>query len=310
MKKIYLDNAATTPLRQEVIAEMMQVLQNDFGNPSSTHSFGRSAKTVLETSRKSIAKWMGCNAQEIIFTSNATEATNWILKSAVKDLQVQRIITSKVEHHATLYTVKHLQSKYNIAVDFVNIIPTGAIDMTHLVDLLAKEGKTLVTLMHVNNEIGVIQDIDAIGQLLKDKGVIFHVDAAQSAGKLPINLQKLPIDLMSLSAHKNYGPKGVGALYVRHKPRIRIQPQSFGGGQEGGLRAGTLPTHQIVGMGEAFELSEAERIEEQARLLALRQHLWAGISMLPGIHLNGSVTQRVAGNLNVSFSGIDGATLL
>jgi cysteine desulfurase len=194
-------------------------------------------------------------------------------------------------------------------VTYLSPQSNGLLSLASLEEAL-REDTVLVSIMHVNNEIGVVQDIGAIGALLKGKGIIFHVDAAQSAGKLAINLRELAVDLMSFSAHKNYGPKGVGALYVRHQPRIRLQPQSFGGGHEGGLRAGTLPTHQIAGMGEAFALGEAGRLDEQSRLLRLRQKLWEGICGLPGICLNGSADERIAGNLNFSFSGIDGGALL
>ena len=215
MKKIYLDNAATTPLRQEVIEEMMNVLQDSFGNPSSTHSFGRSAKTILETSRKSIAKLLNCSAQEIIFTSSATEATNWILKNAVTNLGIKRIITSKVEHHATLYTVNNLQKEFGIEVDFVKILPSGTIDYTHLVDLLSKEGKTLVTLMHVNNEIGSVLDIEKIGRICHQNQALFHCDTVQSIGKVEFDLNTIPVDFLVASAHKFHGPKGVGFAFVR-----------------------------------------------------------------------------------------------
>ena len=301
MKKIYLDNAATTPLRQEVIAEMMQVLQNDFGNPSSTHSFGRSAKTVLETSRKSMAKWMGCNAQEIIFTSNATEATNWILKSAVKDLQVQRIITSNMEHHATLYTVKHLQSKYNIAVDFVNILPTGAIDMTHLVDLLAKEGKTLVTLMHVNNEIGTVLDIEKTGRICHQHHALFHCDTVQSVGKTEMNLHELPVDFIVASAHKFHGPKGAGFAYV--KKGIVLQPLLFGGEQEKGLRAGTEAIHQVAGMAKALELSHELLDSERAEIGELKTYCEAQLKAnFPEVKVNGTDTFYNILNVLLPFS--------
>ena len=229
MKKIYLDNAATTPLRDEVISEMMQVLQNEFGNPSSTHSFGRGAKNIIETSRKSIAKVLGCAAQEIIFTSSATEATNWILNSAVKDLNIKRIITSKIEHHATLYTVKHLQKQYGIEVDYVNTLPSGSIDITHLVNLLSKEVKTLVTLMHVNNEIGTVLDIEKTGRICHQHNAIFHCDTVQSIGKTEFNLHELPVDFIVASAHKFHGPKGVGFAYV--KKGMLLQPFLFGGEQ-------------------------------------------------------------------------------
>jgi cysteine desulfurase len=301
MKKIYLDNAATTPLRQEVISEMMNVLQNDFGNPSSTHSFGRSAKTVLETSRKSIAKLMGCNAQEIIFTSNATEATNWILKSAVKDLHVQRIITSKIEHHATLYTVRHLQNKHNIEVDFVNILPNGAIDMTHLVDLLSKEGKTLVTLMHVNNEIGTVLELEKTGRICHQHNALFHCDTVQSVGKTEFNLNELPVDFVVASAHKFHGPKGAGFAYV--KKGIVLQPILYGGEQEKGLRAGTEAVHQVAGMAKALELSYEFLNSERKDIANLKSYCEAQlIANFTDIKVNGRDTFYNIINVLLPFS--------
>ncbi len=286
MKKIYLDNAATTPLREEVINEMMQVLQNDFGNPSSTHSFGRSAKTIMETSRKTIAKLLGCAAQEIIFTSNATEATNWILKSAVKDLHVQRIITSKIEHHATLYTVKHLQNEFGIEVDFVNILPSGAIDTTHLVNLLSKEVKTLVTLMHVNNEIGTVLDIEKTGRICHQHHALFHCDTVQSIGKNEFNLHELPVDFIVASAHKFHGPKGVGFAYI--KKGMLLQPFLFGGEQEKGLRAGTEAVHQVAGMAKALELSY-EHLDAERKYIADLKNYCASLlqTNFPEIKTNG-----------------------
>ena len=301
MKKIYLDNAATTPLRQEVISEMMNVLQNDFGNPSSTHSFGRSAKTVLETSRKSIAKLIGCNAQEIIFTSNATEATNWILKSAVKDLHVQRIITSKIEHHATLYTVKNLQAKYGIEVDFVNILPNGCVDMTHLVDLLSKEGKTLVTLMHVNNEIGTVLDIEKTGRICHQHHALFHCDTVQSVGKTELNLHELPVDFIVASAHKFHGPKGAGFAYV--KKGIVLQPLLFGGEQEKGLRAGTEAVHQVAGMAKALELSYEHLDAERKYIANLKTYCEQQLNTnFPEIKVNGTDTFYNILNVLLPFS--------
>lgn len=301
MKKIYLDNAATTPIRQEVISEMVNVLQNDYGNPSSTHSFGRSAKTVLETSRKSIAKLMGCNAQEIIFTANATEASNWILKSAVKDLNIQRIITSRIEHHATLYTVRHLQNKYSIPVDFVNILPNGSIDMTHLVDLLSKDVKTLVTLMHVNNEIGTVLDIEKTGRICHQHNALFHCDTVQSVGKMELNLHELAVDFAVASAHKFHGPKGVGFAYV--KKGIVLQPLLFGGEQEKGLRAGTEAVHQVAGMAKALELSYENLIVERNHIADLKSYCISQLSAnFPDIKVNGTNTFYNILNVLLPFS--------
>jgi cysteine desulfurase len=301
MKKVYLDNAATTPLRQEVIDEMIQVLKDDFGNPSSTHSFGRSAKTILETSRKTIAKLMGCNAQELVFTSNATEATNWLLKSAVRDLKVERIITSKMEHHATLYTVKYLQNHFGIEVDYVDVLPTGAIDISHLVQLLGKEGKTLVTLMHVNNEIGTVLDIEKVGRICHQHHALFHCDTVQSIGKLTFNLHDLPVDFVVASAHKFHGPKGAGFAYV--KKGIVVQPFLYGGEQEKGLRAGTEAIHQVAGMAKALQLSYEHLDAEQSFITDLKAYCEVQLKAnFPEIKVNGKDTFYNILNVLLPFS--------
>lgn len=301
MKKIYLDNAATTSIRQEVIDEMINVMQNDFGNPSSTHSFGRSAKTVLETSRKSIAKILGCNAQEIIFTSNATEASNWILKSAVRDLQVKRIITSKIEHHATLYTVRFLKKQYGIEVDFVNVLPNGAIDISHLVQLLSGSEKTLVTLMHVNNEIGTVLDIEKVGRICQQHSTLFHCDTVQSIGKTELKLHEIPVDFVVASAHKFHGPKGAGFAYV--KKGIILQPFLYGGEQEKGLRAGTEAVHQVAGMSRALELSHEHLVEERQAISDLKNYCEAQLKLnFPDIKINGTDTFYNILNVLLPFS--------
>ena len=312
-RPLYFDYMATTPVDPRVVEVMVQYLSptGHFGNPASiTHVYGQKAALAVERARKQVATAIGATEADIIFTSGATEANNLAILGAARFYQRKgrHVITLSTEHKAVLDSF-HQLAREGFEVTYLEPQSDGLLNISSLAEAL-REDTVLVSIMHVNNEIGVIQDINAIGQLLRGKGIIFHVDAAQSAGRLPINLGYLPVDLMSLSAHKNYGPKGIGALYVRQKPRIRLQPQSFGGGQEGGLRAGTLPTHQIVGMGEAFALSEALRIEEQPRILKLRQHLWEGISHLPGIQLNGSTALRIAGNLNVSFKHIDGAELI
>ena len=301
MKKIYLDNAATTPLRHEVIAEMTQVLQNDFGNPSSTHSFGRSAKNILESSRKSIAKILGCAAQELIFTTNATEASNWILTSAVKDLKIQRIITSKIEHHATLYTVKNLQQQYGIEVDYVKILPSGAVDATHLVDLLSKSPNTLVSLMQVNNEIGTVLDIEKIGRICHQHHALFHCDSVQAVGKTEYNLQDIPVDFIVASAHKFHGPKGIGFAYV--KKGIVLQPLLFGGEQEKGLRAGTEAVHQVAGMAKALELSYTHLESERNYITELKNYCITELQThFPEIKINGEVTFYNILNVLLPFS--------
>ena len=287
MKKVYLDNASTTAIRPEVITEMTKILSEDYGNPSSTHSFGRNAKSILELSRKSIAKHLNVSAQEIIFTSCGTEATNWILCSAVKDLKVKRIITSKIEHHAVLYTVLALQKEYDIQVDYVAVRPNGEIDITHLVELLSQEKKTLVSLMHVNNEIGTVLNLDRISTICQEHNVLFHSDTVQSIGKTVIDLQKLPIDFIVASAHKFHGPKGVGFAFVRKNSGL--QPLFYGGEQEKGLRAGTEALHQIAGMAKALSLSYANLEAEKNSIAELRTYLINQLKIeFPEFKINGS----------------------
>lgn len=286
MKKVYLDNASTTAMRPEVIQEMIKVMTEDFGNPSSTHSFGRNGKTVLELSRKSIAKHLNCSAQEIIFTSGGTEADNWILRSAVEDLKVERIITTKIEHHAVLHAVMALQSDYNIQVDYVNINPDGSIDLTHLSNLLSEEKKTIVSLMHVNNETGTVLDLDRVGVICKQYGVLFHSDTVQSVGKTEIDLQKIPVDFILASAHKFHGPKGVGFAFVRKNSGL--QPLIFGGEQEKGLRAGTEAVHQIAGMAKALSLSYENLDQERKYITDLKMYLIEQLEIhFPGFRING-----------------------
>ncbi len=312
-KPIYFDYMATTPIDPRVIERMVEFMGPDahFGNPASTtHAYGLVAAQAIEHARLQIAETVGALADDIIFTSGATEANNLALFGAARFYQRKgrHIITLSTEHLAVLDCVKQLERE-GFEVTRLNPQADGLLDLSVLAQAL-REDTILVSVMHVNNEIGVIHDIAAIGELLRGKGIIFHVDAAQSAGKLLIDLTQIAVDLMSFSAHKLYGPKGVGALYVRHKPRVRLQPILFGGGHEQGLRSGTLATHQIVGMGEAFAMAHANRVAEQARILKLRERLWEGICELPGIQLNGHREQRIAGNLNVSFPGFEGHDLL
>ena len=312
-KPIYFDYMATTPVDPCVIEKMVRYLgpDGDFGNPASTqHRYGQTAALAVEHARAQIADLAGASAEEIVFTSGATEANNLAILGAARFYQRKgrHIITMITEHKAVLDSVHQLKRE-GFEVTYLQPEPDGRLNLA-ILEAALRDDTLLVSIMHVNNEIGVIQDIAAIGNVLRGRGIVFHVDAAQSAGKLPIDLSCLPVDLMSFSAHKIYGPKGIGALYVRHKPRIRLQPQSFGGGHEGGLRSGTLATHQIVGMGEAFALAKISLSEEQERILTLRQQLWDGIKQIPGIRLNGHEYQRIAGNLNVSFEGMDGALLL
>jgi cysteine desulfurase len=287
MKKVYLDNASTTAIRPEVIQEMTKVMTEDFGNPSSTHSFGRNAKSILELSRKSIAKHLNTSAQEIIFTSCGTEANNWILRSAVKDLKVKRIITSKIEHHAVLYTLLVLQSEYDIQVDYVAVKPNGEIDITDLVELLSQETKTLVSLMHVNNEIGTVLDLERVGRICKQYNALFHSDTVQSLGKTEIDLQAIPIDFIVASAHKFHGPKGVGFAFVRKNSGL--QPLFYGGEQEKGLRAGTEALHQIAGMAKALDHSYTNLETERAYISELKKYLITQLEIeFPTFAINGT----------------------
>lgn len=288
MKKVYLDNASTTALRPEVIQEMTKVLKEDYGNPSSTHSLGRTAKNILELSRKSIAKNLNATAQEIIFTSCSTEANNWILRSAVKDLKVKRIITSKIEHHAVLYTALALEKEFGIQVDYVAIKPNGEIDITDLVELLSQEKKTLVSLMHVNNETGTVLDLERIGRICQEHNVLFHSDTVQSIGKTIIDLQKIPVDFIVASAHKFHGPKGAGFAFIRKNSGL--QPLFFGGEQEKGLRAGTEALHQIAGMAKALELSYSNLETDKEHIAELRNYLITQLEIeFPTFKINGTI---------------------
>ncbi|MFC0778092.1 cysteine desulfurase family protein [Flavobacterium sp. HJSW_4] len=286
MKKVYLDNASTTAMRPEVIQEMTKIMLEDYGNPSSTHSFGRNGKTILELSRKSIAKHLNCTAQEIIFTSGGTEADNWILRSAVEDLKVERIITSKIEHHAVLHSVWALQEEYNIQVDYVKVNPDGSLDLTHLSNLLSDEKKTIVSLMHVNNETGTILDLDRVSLICKQYNALFHSDTVQSIGKTEIDLQKTPIDFILASAHKFHGPKGIGFAFIRKNSGL--QPLLFGGEQEKGLRAGTEAVHQIAGMAKALSISYEKLEEERAYILGLKNYVIEQLEIhFPDFRING-----------------------
>ena len=288
MKKVYLDNAATTPIRAEVIQEMIKIMETDFGNPSSTHSFGRQAKSVLELSRKSIAKELNVSSQEIIFTSGGTEANNWILRSAIKDLKITRIISSKIEHHAVLHTIEALQKEFMIQVDFVKILPNGEIDVTHLVTLLSENIPTLVSLMHVNNEIGTVLDIALIARICKQHNAYFHSDTVQSIGKFSFDLQQISIDFLVASAHKFHGPKGVGFAFIRKG--IGFNPVFFGGKQEKGMRPGTEATHNIVGMAKALELSYSELEIHKEFIISLKKYLVEKLQFhFKGFKINGNV---------------------
>ncbi|MBS1220634.1 MAG: IscS subfamily cysteine desulfurase [Proteobacteria bacterium] len=311
---IYLDYAATTPLDPRVAEVLGQHLSRDgiFGNPSSSsHAFGRAAARAVETARAHVAALLDADPREIIWTSGATEANNLALFGAMRAYarKGRHLVTSKTEHKAVLDVCRRLERE-GCAAAYLDPDPDGLIPPERVAAALRSD-TVLVSLMHVNNETGVVQDLAAIGAITRSRGVLLHVDAAQSAGKLPLDLQALPVDLLSLSAHKLYGPKGIGALYVRQRPnRVRLEPLLFGGGQERGLRAGTLPTHQIAAMGEAFRIAGEDMADEQARIRELRDRLWQGLAGLGEVELNGHPGRNVAGILNVSFAGIAAEALL
>ncbi|MBL0013184.1 MAG: cysteine desulfurase [Flavobacterium sp.] len=287
MKKVYLDNAATTSIYPEVIQEMTKVMQEDFGNPSSSHSFGRQSKSVLEFSRKSIAKLLNATAQEVIFTSGGTEANNWVLRNAVTTLKVERVISSKIEHHAVLHVLEALQKEFSITIDYVAILPNGEIDVTHLVTLLSDDKRTLVSLMHVNNEIGTVLDLDLIGRICKQHQAYFHSDTVQSIGKASFDVQQLPIDFLVASAHKFHGPKGVGFAFVRKG--IAVSPILYGGEQEKGIRPGTESIHNIAGMAKALEISYANLADNLTYISDLKSYLVLQLqSFFPGFQINGN----------------------
>ncbi|MCE2594574.1 IscS subfamily cysteine desulfurase [Motilimonas cestriensis] len=310
---IYLDYSATTPVDPRVAEKMMQYLTLDgnFGNPASrSHRFGWQAEEAVDIARNDIADLVNADPREIVFTSGATEANNLAIKGIAEfyGKKGKHIITSKTEHKAVLDPCRQLE-RDGFEVTYLEPDTDGIISVEQVKAAL-RDDTILVSIMHVNNEIGVIQDIAAIGELCRANKIYFHVDAVQSVGKLPIDLQELKVDLMSFSAHKIYGPKGIGALYVRRKPRIRLEAQMHGGGHERGMRSGTLPTHQIVGMGEAFRIAKLEMAEESDRILALRERLWNGVKDMEEVYINGSMEHRIAGNLNVSFNYVEGESLV
>ncbi|MBA4503501.1 IscS subfamily cysteine desulfurase [Marinobacterium marinum] len=310
---IYLDYAATTPVDPRVADLMMQCLTPDgnFGNPASrSHLFGWKAEEAVEAARRQVADLLGADPREIVWTSGATESDNLAIKGVAHfySKKGKHIITSKIEHKAVLDPCRQLERE-GFEVTYLEPDSDGLITAQQVTDAL-REDTILVSLMHVNNEIGTVTDIAAIGEVTRANGVLFHVDAAQSAGKLPIDLNEMKVDLMSVCAHKIYGPKGVGALYVRRKPRVRLEALIHGGGHERGMRSGTLPTHQIVGMGEAFRIAGEEMAAETARLEALRQRLWDGVQDMEEVHLNGSAEHNVPGVLNISFAFVEGESLL
>ena len=308
---IYLDYSATTPVDPRVVDAMIPWLREQFGNPASrSHPFGWAAEKAVEQAREQVAALVGCDPRELVWTSGATESTNLALKGAAhfyKD-RGRHLVTLRTEHKATLDTMRELERE-GFEVTYLDVDSDGLVSVDALSAAL-RDDTILVSILMVNNEIGVIQDIAAFGELLRDRKILFHVDAAQATGKVPIDLSALKVDLMSFSAHKTYGPKGIGALYVRRKPRVRLEAQIHGGGHERGMRSGTLATHQIVGMGEAFRLAGLEMGTENERIRMLRDRLWAGLRQMDEVYLNGSLEQRVPHNLNVSFNYVEGESLI
>lgn len=308
---IYMDYSATTPVDPRVAEKMIPYITEHFGNPASrSHPYGWEAEDAVEQARGHVANLVNADPREIVFTSGATESNNLALKG-IAQFYAERgkhIITVKTEHKAILDTARELE-RIGFEVTYLDVLENGLLDLNVLKAALRPD-TILVSVMMVNNEIGVIQDIAQIGEICREHGAFFHVDAAQATGKVDIDLNVLKVDLMSFSAHKTYGPKGIGALYVRRKPRVRLEAQMHGGGHERGMRSGTLATHQIVGMGEAFRLAKLEMIEENARIKALRDRLWAGLSDMEEVHLNGDMERRVPHNLNVSFNFVEGESLM
>jgi len=308
---IYMDYSATTPVDPRVAEMMIPYLTEKFGNPASrSHSFGWVADEAVERAREQVAALVNADPKEIVWTSGATESNNLALKGAAHFYadKGKHIVTVQTEHKAILDTVRELE-RQGFSATYLDPEPNGLIDLD-LLKAALRPDTTIVSVMLVNNEIGVIQDIAAIGEICRERGILFHVDAAQATGKVEIDLQKLKVDLMSFSAHKTYGPKGIGALYVRRKPRVRLEAQMHGGGHERGFRSGTLATHQIVGMGEAFRIAREEMATENERIRMLRDRLWKGLSGMEEVYLNGDMEHRVAHNLNVSFNFVEGESLI
>ncbi|EKP0315788.1 IscS subfamily cysteine desulfurase [Aeromonas veronii] len=310
---IYLDYSATCPVDPRVAEKMMQCLTMDglFGNPASrSHRFGWQAEEAVDLARNQVADLIGADPREIVFTSGATESNNLAIKgvSHFYASKGKHIITSKTEHKAVLDTCRQLERE-GFEVTYLEPMPNGLFTI-EMIENAMRDDTILVSIMHVNNEIGVVQNIAAIGELCRSRKILLHVDAVQSVGKIPVDVEALKVDLLSVSAHKVYGPKGIGALFVRRKPRVRLEAQMHGGGHERGMRSGTLPTHQIVGMGEAFRIAKEEMVSEGERILALRQRLWNGIKDIEAVYINGDLDQRVPGNLNVSFAYVEGESLI
>ncbi|MDR5750157.1 MULTISPECIES: IscS subfamily cysteine desulfurase [unclassified Caballeronia] len=308
---IYMDYSATTPVDPRVVDKMIPYLREQFGNPASrSHQYGWDAERAVEQARENVAALVNCDPREIIWTSGATESDNLAIKGAAHFYKSRgkHLITVKTEHKAVLDTMRELERE-GFEVTYLDVKDDGLIDLDKL-QAAIRPDTILVSVMSVNNEIGVIQDVEAIGEITRAKGIIFHVDAAQATGKIAIDLQKLKVDLMSFSAHKTYGPKGIGALYVRRKPRVRIEAQMHGGGHERGMRSGTLATHQIVGMGEAFRIAREEMATENERVRMLRDRLMKGLQDMEEVYINGDMERRVPHNLNISFNFVEGESLI
>ena len=308
---VYMDYAATNPVDPRVVDAMVPWLREHFGNPASrSHAWGWEAEEAVEKARQYVAELIGADPREIVWTSGATESNNLAIKGAANFYQSRgkHLITVKTEHKAVLDTMRELE-RQGFEVTYLDVQEDGLISMAALEAAIRKD-TILISVMFVNNEIGVVQDIAAIGAMCREKGIVFHVDAAQATGKVDIDLQSLPVDLMSLASHKTYGPKGIGALYVRRKPRIRLEAQIHGGGHERGMRSGTLPTHQCVGMGEAFRLAKIEMADDLKRTKVLHQRLLSGLQNLEQVFVNGHLTQRVPHNLNIIFNFVEGESLI
>ncbi|WP_029001248.1 IscS subfamily cysteine desulfurase [Azohydromonas australica] len=310
-KPIYLDYAATTPVDPRVVQQMVPYLYQQFGNPASrSHAYGWAAEEAVEIAREHVAALINADPREIVWTSGATESNNLAIKGAAQfhRSRGKHLVTVKTEHKAVLDTMRELERE-GFEVTYMDVQEDGLLDLAAL-EAALRPDTILVSVMWVNNEIGVVQDIPAIVAMCRARGILCHVDAAQASGKVEIDLQAVPVDLLSLSAHKTYGPKGIGALYVRRKPRVRIEAQIHGGGHERGMRSGTLPTHQIVGMGEAYRLAKESMGRENERIRALRDRLLAGLQDIPAVRVNGSLEKRVPHNLNISFEFVEGESLL
>ena len=308
---IYLDYSATNPCDERVVEAMIPWLREHYGNPASrSHAWGWEAEEAVEKARADVAALIGADPREIVWTSGATESNNLAIKGAAHFYKTKgrHLITVKTEHKAVLDTMRELE-RQGFEVTYLDVQEDGLVDLNRFKDAIRPD-TILASVMHVNNEIGVIQDITAIGNMCREKGIIFHVDAAQSTGKVEIDLEKLPVDLMSLASHKTYGPKGIGALYVRRKPRVRLEAQMHGGGHERGMRSGTLPTHQCVGMGEAFRIAKLEMAQDIAQARHLQQRLLNGLKDIEQVFVNGHLTQRVPHNLNISFNYVEGESLI